>query len=45
MLRGRVDRDVHDAITGHDDGSVSREYGETEIAVLRDAIELIRVAA
>jgi integrase len=39
FLRGRVEQDVSDAITGHDDGSVSFHYGETELAVMADAIE------
>jgi ribonuclease PH len=42
-LRGRVDRDVSDAITGHCDGSASRQYGETEIITMAKAIEKIRV--
>jgi integrase len=39
FLRGRVEQDVSDAITGHDDGSVSFHYGETELAVIAEAIE------
>lgn len=39
FLRGRVTDQVMDAITGHDDGSVSFHYGETELTVMSDAIE------
>ena len=39
FLRGRVEPDVADAITGHDDGSVSFHYGETELGVIAQAIE------
>lgn len=39
FLRGRVSDQVMDAITGHDDGSVSFHYGETEVGVIAQAIE------
>lgn len=38
MLRHRVDRDTHDRITGHGDGSVSRDYGGDELVALAEAI-------
>jgi hypothetical protein len=39
LLHGRVPDQVMDAITGHDDTSVSSHYGETELAVMAAAIE------
>jgi integrase len=39
FLRGRCEQQVMDAITGHDDGSVSFHYGETELTVMADVIE------
>jgi integrase len=44
-LAGRVEDRVSNAITGHDDGTVANDYGETEIVIMRDAIELIGVGA
>lgn len=46
FLRGRVEQDVSNAITGHDDGTVAGDYGETELTVMAEAIEAhIPVAA
>jgi integrase len=45
FLRGRVNDQVHDRVTGHTDGSVSAEYGETEHAVLTEALSHIPLAA
>lgn len=39
FLRGRVEQDVSNAITGHDDGTVAGDYGEIELTVMADAIE------
>lgn len=39
FLRGRVPEDVSNAITGHDDGTVAGDYGETELTVMAEAIE------
>jgi integrase len=39
FLRGRVEEDVSNAITGHDDGTVAGDYGETELTVMAEAIE------
>src|SRR5258705_259129 len=41
-MRGSADREVHDWITGHTDGSVSGQYGETEIKAMAKAIALIK---
>lgn len=38
-LRGRVPEDVHDKITGHSSGTIGRSYGETDIAVMANALE------
>lgn len=40
-MRGRVTKELHDKITGHGAHDVSSDYGETELAVMARAIELI----
>jgi hypothetical protein len=36
-----VEQEVHDAITGHSDGSASRDYGDYPIPLMVAAIEAI----
>jgi integrase len=37
--RGRMEEEIHDAISGHSNGSIGRGYGEYPMPVLREAIE------
>jgi integrase len=37
----KIEREIHDAITGHRDGSASSDYGDYPIPTMREAIERI----
>jgi integrase len=39
ICRGRMEEEIHDAITGHANGSVGRDYGVYPMPKLREAIE------
>lgn len=39
LCRGRMEEEIHDAITGHSNGSIGRDYGEYPMPMLREAIE------
>jgi len=42
LARGIMAEEIHDAITGHSNGSVGRDYGHYPIAMLAQAIEKIQ---
>ena len=39
MCRGRIEEEIHDALTGHSGGSIGRDYGDYPMGVLRAAVE------